>query len=144
MQFNSLVSDWANAQTFREQTTLFVRDCLTGNNEPADIEISGPNSIITSFQPIGKAIRRVYTVGRGPNSPKENTTTDTFLLTEQLDTFLFELTHYVQMCGVEQRYQIDKTLPTIEEYHHYRQGSSAVGVCMAIIEYETVPLMNLL
>ena len=54
----------------------------------------------------------------------------------QIDRFLRELIFYIEMSAVEQRVQISEKIPTIEEYQERRMGSSAVGVCLAITEYD--------
>ena len=57
------------------------------------------------------------------------------LTIDQVEIFLKELRFFIEMTGVEQQVQMTKKLPSIDEYHQRRKGSSAVRVCLAITEY---------
>ncbi|KAL8933992.1 MAG: hypothetical protein Q9216_006122 [Gyalolechia sp. 2 TL-2023] len=112
---SSLASDLEHAQRFRNETVAYIRDCLTEDNGRASTVKSPLHPIITSFEPIGKAIRDAYNPAK-------------------VDIFLREVVKYVEMCGVEQEFQMSQKLPTIEEYHERRLGSGGVGPCLAITE----------
>jgi len=95
---------------------------------------SSSNPIITKFKPIGDAIFGSFTKGRSMRLfPSCNSMTET--LEAQAASLLYELELFVQMTGVEQQYQMNERLPTVEEYMERRMGSSAVGVCLAMTEF---------
>lgn len=50
-----------------------------------------------------------------------------------------ELELYIKMTELEQRVQLSARLPSLELYNHYRMGSGAVGVLVAIHEYISSP-----
>lgn len=45
-----------------------------------------------------------------------------------------ELLFFIEMTEEEQLVQMSGSLPTVEEYTRRRLGSSAVGVCLAVME----------
>ncbi|KAL8679066.1 MAG: hypothetical protein Q9186_004606 [Xanthomendoza sp. 1 TL-2023] len=52
----------------------------------------------------------------------------------QIETFFQEFEYFIDMTDVEQRAQMGKQIPSVEEYLQRRMGSSAVRVCLAITE----------
>jgi hypothetical protein len=57
------------------------------------------------------------------------------MLLEQSRTFLHEILRYVRATETEQQRALDGHLPTIDEYMQCRKSTSAVGFCLALIEF---------
>ncbi|KAI0097134.1 terpenoid synthase [Daldinia grandis] len=115
LEFSDVSNDANAAAEFRHETTTYLQGTLSGKSE-IDLSHISTNPIVTSFRPIGEAILESCN-------------------TRQISALLSELLFYVKMCGEEQRYKTTPYLPTIEEYNRIREGSSAVRVCLAGIEY---------
>ena len=49
--------------------------------------------------------------------------------------FIKEITHFMKMSEREQKVRLSQHVPSIEEYWQIRMGTSAVGVCAAVIEF---------
>ncbi|KAH8662917.1 isoprenoid synthase domain-containing protein [Tricladium varicosporioides] len=114
LEFSSIVADPKQAKVFRTATIEYIRACLDGDDIQA-AKISS-NPIITSFKPVGDAVASSCT-------------------NDQIAAFLSELELFVYMTGVEQLFQQEKMLPTVEEYQERRMGSSSVGALLSITEY---------
>ena len=69
---------------------------------------------------------------------RQSLVTDT-RVSAQKESFISELLLFVEMTGVEQETQMTGVIPTVEEYMDRRMGSSAVGLCLAITEYDLTP-----
>ena len=52
----------------------------------------------------------------------------------QVTTFLDELVYYIKMTEIEQQFQMSGRIPSVDQYMTHRMGSSAVRVCLAIME----------
>lgn len=131
-EFSSLVTDLEAAGRFREETITYVSDCLKGKKSANKHEKSASN-IITTFKPIGQALRSSYTAGKlVPPSPVQRLfTQDVFSAGQSLssrNTLLFKMTED------EQKELTRENLPTVEEYLQQRLGSSAVGAFLAFTE----------
>ncbi|KAI1503050.1 terpenoid synthase [Biscogniauxia marginata] len=114
-EFSAMVHDFAKASRFRAETVSYLRKSLARSSKGEATEAS-TNPIITCFGPVGAAISKACN-------------------DRQVKRFLDELLYFVEMCEDEQKSQTTPHLPTIEEYMRRRMGSSAVRVCMAIMEY---------
>ncbi|CAO1606118.1 hypothetical protein XANCAGTX0491_009618 [Xanthoria calcicola] len=114
-EFSSLVLDHGRASAFRAETLDFAERCLMVDGQQCTMD-APTNAIIASFRPIGEAISKSCSA-------------------HQVEIFLKELRFFIEMTGVEQQVQMTKKLPSIDEYHQRRKGSSAVRVCLAITEY---------
>ncbi|QSZ31558.1 hypothetical protein DSL72_001125 [Monilinia vaccinii-corymbosi] len=109
-----LANDFSRGQTFRSETIAYLRHYLSLGKLGSSDEPS--NNIITSFKVIGDAICKEYTE------------TQRQLLFEQL---IF----YIDCSEMEQRVRLSGKLPTVQEYWHFRMGTSAVGVTLAVNEF---------
>ena len=49
--------------------------------------------------------------------------------------FLREIVFFIEMSEQEQRLRLSGSIATVEEYWHYRLGSAAVAVCLALNEF---------
>lgn len=65
LEFSSLISDFDGAQSFRAETIAYIRKCLVRDEQDLSSK-SATNSIIESFQPIGKAISKSCTTCKQP------------------------------------------------------------------------------
>ncbi|MCJ1436765.1 hypothetical protein MMC27_006147 [Xylographa pallens] len=112
----SLWDDVDGAQNYRTETLDYVRLCL-GLSYDRDWRSVKPSSpIIRGFEVIGKALRSAYDV-------------------EHRERFSQEMKVFVEMSEREQRVRLNGVLPSVEEFWGYRLGSSAVGVCLAALEF---------
>ena len=64
------------------------------------------------------------------------------MITGQVGRVLDELLFFIRMCEQEQRVKISPDLPTVEDYMSRRMGPSAVGVCLAIMEYVSINIYS--
>lgn len=128
-EFADLVHNLPKANEFRRETMDFIRESL-GYYEGADSEttpssapttasssssLGSENLIISSFEPVGKAI-------------------SDFQALDVTKRFYNELDYFVKMSEQEQEVQMTGKLPSVAEYMDRRMGSSAVRVCLAITE----------
>ncbi|KAF3047863.1 terpene cyclase [Didymella keratinophila] len=107
----SMYADSHAAQMYREQTIAFLRYALGIDVERPNVQ----NKIIVSFEAIGVAVRKHYTP-------------------EKCQMFLKELVYYIQMVEQEQRLRLSGTVASLEEFWHYRLGTSAATVILAVNE----------
>ncbi|KAL1653509.1 hypothetical protein SLS61_004019 [Didymella pomorum] len=107
----SMYADSHAAQIYREQTISFLRFALGINSERPNVQ----NKIIVSFDAIGVAVRKHY------NQAK-------------CQLFLKELVYYIEMVEQEQRLRLSGTVASLEEFWHYRLGTSAATVILAVNE----------
>lgn len=56
-------------------------------------------------------------------------------MVEQMKTFADEMMLFFDMTEVEQKFQLENQIPTVDQYIERRMGSGAVGVLLAITEY---------
>ena len=105
--------EFGAAQIYREQTLAYVRYTL-GIDPFLSSQVT--NRIILNFAPIGAALKAAYTL-------------------EQNKMVYEEMRFFMDMSEREQRLRLSGTIPSIEEFWHYRLGSSAVSVCLAFIEF---------
>ncbi|KAF4629893.1 hypothetical protein G7Y89_g8253 [Cudoniella acicularis] len=110
----SLTDNLTAAQAFRAETVLFLEHCLGLSTWEDSWHEPGP--IISSFKPIGDAISSVYNI-------------------DQRRNFMKEIIFFMEMSEIEQRRRLSPELPTIGEYWECRMGTSAVGVCIAMLEF---------
>ncbi len=61
------------------------------------------------------------------------------LAPEQRKILMQEIEVFVNMSELEQRVQLSGQLPSVESYQRRRMGTSAVGVCLAIQEWVSLP-----
>lgn len=54
---------------------------------------------------------------------------------EQRRNFFEEMKFYISTTETEQKFHLDGRIPSLEEYWSVRMGTSAVGACLAVIEY---------
>jgi hypothetical protein len=106
--------DLDGAQTFREQTLLFVSNCLGLSAVAADFKPL--NQIVQSFDVIGSALRHFYDK-------------------DQRQHFYDEVARFMIASETEQRFRIREQIPTLEEYWNFRLGTSAVYISSAAGEY---------
>ncbi|KAL1594623.1 hypothetical protein SLS60_010384 [Paraconiothyrium brasiliense] len=107
-----LWDEFSAAQLYREQTLSYVRYTLGIDASPPAVT----NRIILNFAPIGEACKQVYTL-------------------EQNKMVYEEMRFFMEMSEREQRLRLSGTIPSIDEFWHYRLGSSAVTVCLALNEF---------
>ncbi|KAI0851331.1 terpenoid synthase [Daldinia vernicosa] len=112
-EVSTIINDWDIASTFRQRTIDYVQQSLSRIPKSRQTET---NPLITCTGPIGEALLKSCN-------------------DRQISTYLSEVLLYVNMGGEEQKYQVARRLPTVEEYLGYRSGTSAVRVCFATIEY---------
>ncbi|KAI0405461.1 terpenoid synthase [Xylaria palmicola] len=116
-EFSSLIEDFKSASEFRQETLKFLELSLS-KERPEDISTLTNSRIIKCFKPVGDALAVHYNE-------------------RQMDTFVKELTFFIDMCQEEHKFQMTADIPTTEQYIKRRMGSSAVRVCLAINEYTT-------
>ncbi|KAF2648756.1 terpenoid synthase, partial [Lophiostoma macrostomum CBS 122681] len=112
-EYSNLIKDLDKASLYRRQTVNYIHACLFGDPDSRNRSV---HPIIAHFKPIGDALRVVFDY-------------------EQLYSFYQELVHYVDSTQVEQKYQIDGNIPSVEEYMTRRMGSSAVRPSLVLTEY---------
>jgi hypothetical protein len=110
----TMLNEFGAAKAYRDQTLAYVRYCLDIDCSKSSPEVT--NRVILNFKPIGVAIMHAYTV-------------------EQRRTVYEQIRFLVDMSGQEQHFRLSGTIPSIEEFWRYRLGSSAVTVCIALIEF---------
>lgn len=106
-----MYADSQAAQIYRGQTMAFLRYALGVDNKRPDVQ----NHIILSFETIGVAVREHYTP-------------------EKCQMFLKELVYYIRMVEEEQRIRLSGSVASLEEFWHYRLGTSAATVILAVNE----------
>lgn len=106
-----MYADSQTAQVYREQTISFLRYALGVDAKRPDVH----NPIILSFETIGVAVREHYTP-------------------EKCQMFLKELVYYINMVEQEQRLRLSGSVASLEEFWHYRLGTSAATVILAVNE----------
>ena len=132
----SLWDDVDSYQSYRAETLDYVRLYLGLSCDRDRRSVKPSLQIIRGFEVIGKALRNVYNVGgcRPLIQDLLRRTADQFIL-EQLERLSKEMEVYMEMSEQEQRVRLNGALPSVEEFWEYRLGSSAVGVCLAVLEY---------
>jgi hypothetical protein len=106
-----MYADSHAAQIYREQTIAFLRYALGIDAKRPNVR----NHIILSFEHIGVAVREHYTL-------------------EKCQMFLKELVYYIQMVEQEQSLRLSGSVASLEEFWHYRLGTSAATVILAVNE----------
>ncbi|KAH8704346.1 isoprenoid synthase domain-containing protein [Phaeosphaeriaceae sp. PMI808] len=101
------------AQIYRTQTLAYVRWSL-GIDSVQPLNIT--NRIILNFAPIGAACRAHYSLA-------------------QNKMVYEEMRFFMDMSEREQRLRLSGAIPNVDEFWHYRLGSSAVTVCLALNEF---------
>ncbi|KAI0169404.1 isoprenoid synthase domain-containing protein [Hypoxylon sp. FL1284] len=114
LEFSSMIQDFSRASTFRSETVTYLQQSLSRDRR-AEASKASSNPVITCFGPVGEAISVCCN-------------------DRQIESFLQELLLFIDMCEVEQQQLMTPSLPTVEEYAKRRMGSSAVRVCLAILE----------
>ncbi|KAL8664204.1 MAG: hypothetical protein Q9202_003282 [Teloschistes flavicans] len=71
---------------------------------------------------------------KGSTKREQQTTSAHADTPDQIKTFFDEFKFFVEMTDVEQRVLMSQKLPSVDEYHQRRMGSSAVRMCLAITE----------
>ena len=104
--------EFGAAQIYRGQTLAYVRYTLGIDSICPEVS----NRIILNFAPIGAALKSTYTL-------------------EQNKMVYEEMRFFMDMSEREQRLRLSGTIPSIDEFWHYRLGSSAVTVCLALNEF---------
>jgi hypothetical protein len=104
--------EFGAAQIYREQTLAYVRYALGIDSVPPEVS----NGIILNFAPIAEACKKAYTL-------------------QQNKMVYEEMRFFMDMSEREQRLRLSGTIPSIDEFWHYRLGSSAVTVCLALNEF---------
>ncbi|KAE8355265.1 isoprenoid synthase domain-containing protein [Aspergillus coremiiformis] len=117
-----LSNDFEAAELYRCETIQFVAQCLDleltehwplSDNCTASLP---EDRIVQSFDVIGEALCKAYTY-------------------EQRQTFLQEMSLFMEMSQMEQKAKLKGQAPSSEEYWEVRMGTSAVGVICAVNEY---------
>lgn len=106
-----MYADSHAAQIYRKQTIAFLRYALGIDTVRPNVQ----NKIILCFETIGVAVREHYTP-------------------EKCHLFLKELVYYTQMVEQEQRLRLSGSVASLEEFWHYRLGTSAATVILAVNE----------
>ena len=127
----SLFDDLPGAQHFRSQTIKFVQQSLGLGPQVPQITPASP--IISSFRAIGERLSVAYTIGKNYTcttlGDAEESTVD------QRKLFLDEMSFFMEMSEAEQQSRLDARIPTVDEFWKFRMGATAVGVCLAVLEY---------
>ncbi|KAI9760260.1 MAG: hypothetical protein M4579_001774 [Chaenotheca gracillima] len=110
----SLFEDFEGAQAFREKTLKFIESSLGLGSQEAQPTPTSP--IINSFQEIADRLCERYTI-------------------EQRQRFMDQMSFFIEMSEVEQQVRMSGRIPTIKEYWDIRMGTSAVGVCLAMLDF---------
>ncbi|KAJ4359463.1 uncharacterized protein N0V89_000017 [Didymosphaeria variabile] len=108
----TLWTEFSAAQTYREQTLSYVRYTLGIDASPPLVT----NRIILNFAPIGAACRKHYSL-------------------PQNKMVYEEIRFFMEMSEREQRLRLSGAIPSVDDFWHYRLGSSAVTVCIALNEF---------
>ncbi|KAK2589502.1 hypothetical protein QQS21_012823 [Conoideocrella luteorostrata] len=118
----SLTNDFNNSQTYRARTFEFVEQCLGLKNH--NLAGQDLHPFISSFEPIGQALYVAYT-------------------RSQAQKFMVEMQVFMDASETEQHTRLDGGVMDLETYWKVRLGTSAVGLCSAMIEYvnhTTIPV----
>ena len=125
-------------QALHHGTNIFVEQDL----EPCSRAkmLTSTNPIVDSFRVLSVLLCKRYTKGeQGPNEEvatqrckKDRTDSNTI---EQCKMFLEEARFTMEMLAVQQQLRVNGKIPTLEEYHTYRQGSCCINAMLALVEY---------
>ncbi|MCJ1293100.1 hypothetical protein MMC34_004653 [Xylographa carneopallida] len=110
----SLAANFALAQEFRSETLRYIKNRLGLDTSAEFLKTSDP--VIKSFDIIGDALRESYT-------------------REQREIFMNEIDFFMDKSEVEHRLRMSEHVVSLEEYWHYRLGTSAVRVVLAVSEF---------
>jgi hypothetical protein len=55
-------------------------------------------------------------------------------MSDQRKRFLDEMTRFLEHSKQEQQIRLSGRIPSIDEYWHFRMGTSAVGIAVAALE----------
>ncbi|KAF2704887.1 terpenoid synthase [Pleomassaria siparia CBS 279.74] len=105
--------EFSAAQLYREQTLAYVRYTL-GIETGACLLIT--NRIILNFASIGAALKAAYTL-------------------EQNERVHEEMRFFTDMSEREQQLWLPGAIPSVNDFWRYCLGSSAVTVCLALVEF---------
>ena len=115
-------ADFSGAQQYRKRTLRFVGECLGLSSAAAaaddDDSFRPQNEIVQSFDVVGAALRSACTV-------------------DQCQRFYDEIARFMQCSEDEQRGRLRGHIPSLDEYWHFRLGTSAVYIGTAVGEYAT-------
>ncbi|MCJ1417265.1 hypothetical protein MMC32_003607 [Xylographa parallela] len=110
----SLAANFALAQEFRSETLRYIKNRLGLDTSADFLKTSDP--VIKSFDIIGNALRESYT-------------------REQREIFMNEIDFFMEKSEVEHRLRLSEYVVSLEDYWHYRLGTSAVRVVLSVIEF---------
>ncbi|KAF8323759.1 terpenoid synthase, partial [Clavulina sp. PMI_390] len=112
-----LAKNWTAAEKYRADTIAHVHAFLD-EHPPQDARTRScrVETAIASFNPVGEAA--AFRFNRG-----------------QKGLFCEEVLRYIRATGAEQRSELSKQAPTIDEYLETRMGTSGVAAVAATIEY---------
>ncbi|OJD32245.1 terpene synthase [Diplodia corticola] len=134
MESGTMVDDLETSNRYRAELVDYVRRCLgladdgepQPGRRPAPVDDddsttcavngTGYSHIIQSFSMLGQEIQAVYNM-------------------EQRQRLLDNVIFYLGMTREEQCSRLAGGIPTPEEYWKFRDGASAVEVCLAMVEY---------
>ncbi|KAL1640472.1 hypothetical protein SLS58_006971 [Diplodia intermedia] len=129
MESGTMVDDLETSNRYRAELVDFVRRCLgladADDADDADdeqrqhksgVNDTGYSHIIQSFAMLGREIQAAYNL-------------------EQRQRLLDNVIFYLGMTREEQCSRLAGGIPTPEEYWKFRDGASAVEVCLAMVEY---------
>jgi hypothetical protein len=109
---STMWKEFGAAQVYRDQTLAYVRYTLGIDKDRPEVS----NRIILNFAPIGAALMKAYTL-------------------DQRKLVYEEVRFFMEMSEHEQRLRLSGAIPSIEEFWHFRLGSSAVNVCVVMNEF---------
>jgi hypothetical protein len=109
---STMWKEFGAAQVYRDQTLAYVRYTLGMDKDCPEVY----HRVIFNFAPIGAALKKHYTL-------------------DQREMVYEEIRFFMEMSEHEQRLRLSGTIPSIDEYWHYRLGSSAVNVCVVMNEF---------
>ncbi|KAL0264969.1 hypothetical protein SLS55_000924 [Diplodia seriata] len=133
MESGTMVDDLETSNRYRAELVDFVRRCLgladadDANEDDDDVDEqrqqpksgvndTGYSHIIQSFAMLGREIQAAYNL-------------------EQRHRLLDNVIFYLGMTREEQCSRLAGGIPSPEEYWKFRDGASAVEVCLAMVEY---------
>lgn len=138
----TLSSSFEAAQCWRDATVETVTYYLGLGEKPSGL--STQSSLIKSFSDIGQALCAHYTLGRLNfcRTTKMEGRLTSIACSAQRWRFLDEVKFFLRESQKEQEIRLAGKLGTVEQYWNCRMGTSAVGVCLAMIESDVRSLLK--
>jgi len=109
---STMWNEFGAAQIYRDQTLAYVRYALGIDEACPEVY----NRIILNFESIGAALKEAYTL-------------------DQRARVYEAMRFFMEMSEQEQRLRLSGAIPSVDEFWQHREGSSAVLVSLAVIEF---------